>query len=359
MNIVERAASGVPYLKKELARRISIRTGRVLTAPTTYYVIFSGKCNLACPFCTIHTAREPILSEEVMLRIVREAQELSGKGFNISLSGGEPTIYPPLYEALALSQKLGVNFGFTTNALALTPANVQKVLGYDPFNINISLESVDPQVNESLRPFREGTRRTLEAVETVLKEKERTGARVSVMIKPTIMEQNYRGLPDLVRHFGKHSKAQVNFQPYAGPRGQPFWVRDLQDLRRIFDELLDLQRQGYSVIGNEAVFDGFHRYFSNPPDTGILQYLNLNGHKRNCDLGLRSMFVWPNGDVHFCDFLHQAIGNVHRNSLSEIYYGQMADQQRQHMVRCNIDCQQTCKRPVPLLTKAKTFLKMR
>ncbi len=359
MNVVRRAASGLPYLQKELARRISIRTGSVFTTPTTYYVIFSGKCNLACPFCTIHTQVEPILPEEVMLRIIREAKELSGTGFNISLSGGEPTIYKPLYSALALSQKLGVNFGFTTNALALTQANVQKVLNYDPFNINISLESVDAKVNEGLRPFHDGTRRTLEAVELVLKEKERTGGRVSVMVKPTIMEQNYRGLPDLVRHFGKNCKAQVNFQPYSGPRGQPFWVRDLADLRRVFDELLELKRQGYSLVGDEALFDGFYNYFSNPPDTTNLQYLELNGHKRNCDIGLRSMFVFPNGDVHFCDFLKQAIGNVHRNSLSDIYYGEMANQQRSGMVYCNIDCQQTCKRPVPLWVKARTYLKMR
>jgi MoaA/NifB/PqqE/SkfB family radical SAM enzyme len=359
MNVVTRAVSGLPYLQKELARRLSIRTGRVFTTPTTYYVIFSGKCNLACPFCTIHTAVEPILPEEAMLRIIREAKELSGTGFNISLSGGEPTIYKPLYSALALSQKLGVNFGFTTNALALTSTNVQKALGYDPFNINISLESVDAKVNESLRPFQDGTRRTLEAVEMVLKEKERTGARVSVMVKPTIMEQNYRGLPDLVRYFGKNSKAQVNFQPYAGPRNAPFWVRDLQDLRRVFDELLDLKRQGYSLVGDAALFDGFHQYFSNPPDAANLQYLELGGHKRNCDIGLRSMFVFPNGDVHFCDFLKQAVGNVHRNSLSEIYYGETADEQRHGMVHCNIDCQQTCKRPIPLLVKAKTYLKMR
>jgi MoaA/NifB/PqqE/SkfB family radical SAM enzyme len=252
-----------------------------------------------------------------------------------------------------------VDFGFTTNGLALTPANVQKVLSYDPFNINISLESVDPKVNETLRPFHEGTRRTLDAVEAVLKEKERTGARVSVMVKPTIMEQNYRGLPDLVRHFGRHSKVQVNLQPYTGRSGQPFWVHDLQDLRRVFNELLDLRREGYSVVGDEALFDGFYEYFSNPPDVAGLQYLELGGQKRNCDIGLRTMFISPNGDVEFCDSLKQPIGNVHRNSLSEIYYGQAADQQRRRMVYCSIDCQATCKRPVPLLVKAKTYLKMR
>ena len=353
-----RCIQGMPYLRKELARRISIRTGKVLVAPTTYYVIFSGRCNLACPFCTIHTAVEPILPDEVMLRIVRQAAELSGSGFSISLSGGEPMIYPALYPALELAQKLGIDFGFTTNGLALTRANVQRVVAYNPFNINVSIESADAKINEALRPFPNGTKRSLDAVDWLSEEKERTGSRLSLIVKPTIMEQNYRSLPDLVRHFGKHSKVQINFQPYVGPREQPFWVKDLARLAEVFAELQALQREGYSIIGNQQTFEGFLAYMSNPPLQGNLSYLDLQGHKRNCDIGLRSMFIFPNGEVHFCDFLSQPIGNVHQQSLAEIYSGKIADAQRRRMVFCNIDCQQACKRPVPLWVKAKTFLKM-
>jgi MoaA/NifB/PqqE/SkfB family radical SAM enzyme len=359
MNVINRAVSGLPYLKKELARRVSLSTGKVLATPTIYYVIFSGRCNLACTFCEIYKEVDPVLPEEVMLRIIREAKELSGSGFNISLSGGEPTIYKALYPALALAQELGVDFGFTTNGLALTPAIVQKIVGHNPFNVNISLESIDPKVNESLRPFKDGTRRTLEGIDNLLKEKERTGSRVSIMVKPTIMEQNYRGLPDLVRHFGKNSRVQVNFQPYVGLKHQPFWVKDLQDLRRVFEELLELRRAGYSVVGDETQFEGFHRWLSNPPQMDSLHFLDLGGQKRNCDIGLRNMFIHPNGEVRFCDYLKQSIGNVHKNSLAEIYYGQVAGGQRRRMVYCNIDCQLSCQRPTPLLVKARTYLRMR
>ena len=71
-----------------------------------------------------------MLTREEMLRIIHEAKELSGSGFNISLSGGEPTIFKPLYECLEVSQKLGVNFGFTTNALGLTKNNIERLLSY-------------------------------------------------------------------------------------------------------------------------------------------------------------------------------------------------------------------------------------
>jgi len=358
MRIARQVIKGIPYLRKELAKRMSLQTGRVFATPSTYYVIFSGRCNIACPFCVIHKQVEPTIPAEGMLRIVREAKELSGSGFNISLSGGEPMIYKPLYETLELAHKLGVNFGFTTNGLALTPANVQRALAFDPFNINISLESVDPKVNETLRPFPDGTRKTLEGIDHLLKEKDRTGSRVSIIVKPTIMEQNYRSLPDLVRYFGKHSQVQVNFQPFVGNKGERFWVHDAQDLRRVFDELLDLRRAGCSVVGDAAQFQGFWDYLSDPPNNETTRHFELHGHKRNCDIGLRTMFIYPNGDAFFCDFLKKPIGNIHQKSLSEIYYGETANKQRRVMIYCNIDCQQACKRPTPLWVKARAFLKM-
>jgi len=47
----------------------------------------------------------------------REAKELSRSGFNVQTSGGEPMIYQPLYDALALTHKLGVNFALQQGAM--------------------------------------------------------------------------------------------------------------------------------------------------------------------------------------------------------------------------------------------------
>src|SRR5690349_15806888 len=183
---------GMPYVRKEFGRSLSLRTGRVLSTPQMYYVIFSGRCNVACTFCTIYKEVEPMLSGEVMLRIVREARDLSGSGFNISLSGGEPMIYRPLYDVLELARDLKINFGFTTNGYLLTKQNVAKALECGLFNINISIESVTPEVNESVRPRKNGTQQTLEGIDNLVEEKRRTGSRVSIIVKTTIMEQNYR-----------------------------------------------------------------------------------------------------------------------------------------------------------------------
>lgn len=357
-SLVGRAVEGLPYLKKEMGRRLSLWSGRALTTPTSYYVISTGRCNIACPFCQIHKKPDPILSDEVLFRIVRQAKELSGTGFHISLSGGEPSAYAPLFELLELSQRLGVNFGFTTNGLALTRKNVARIIAADPFNVNVSMESVDPKVNDALRPFPEGTKRVLEGLQCLVEEKRRSGARTSIFVKTTIMEQNYRTLPDLVRHFGKDSGVQVNFQPYWGLPEAPFWVQDLARLAEIIAELKALRRDGYPIVGNDQTLDGFLDYLKNPPLEGKARYFDLHGEKRNCDVGLRNMFIKPTGDVYFCGALEGFLGNIHEQTLSEMYYGEIARRQRRAMIYCNIDCQQTCIRPTPLSVKVKAFLKM-
>ena len=358
IRMAKQVVRGLPYLEKEVTRRLSVQTGRTVATPSTYYVIFSGKCNLACTFCTIYKEREPILTEEIMHRIVRESKELSKRGFNVSLSGGEPTIFKPIYSTLELAQKLGVNFGFTTNGIALTKPNVERLLSYDPFNINLSLESVDPAVNESVRPMAGGTARTLAGIDNLLAEKARIGSRVSLIVKPTILEQNYRTLPALVRHFGRNSQVQINFQPYVGKRGDPHWVQDLNALRAVMDELRGLHAEGYPIIGGDDIFKNFFDYLSNPPTDGDMRFLDLCGEKRNCDIGYRTMGIYPNGDVFLCELLRKPVGNIHRQSLSEIYYGNDSNRARGIMVSCNIDCQRTCQRPTPLLSKAKAFMRM-
>jgi hypothetical protein len=158
-------------------------------------------------------------------------------------------------------------------------------------------------------------------------------------------------LPELLENAVKHNAASVT---------RPLDVTLRRDGHAlvVFDELIELRNAGYPLLGDERQFQRFWDYLADPPLEDDRRHLDLGGEKRNCDIGLRSMFIYPNGDVFFCDFLKQPIGNIYKNSLEEIYRGDTADAQRDRMITCNVDCQQTCKRPIPLMEKARTFLRM-
>jgi MoaA/NifB/PqqE/SkfB family radical SAM enzyme len=358
--LVRQAWRGIPHLRKEIAGKVSLRTRLTLTTPAAYYVIFGTRCNTRCSFCfyASNQSQGPELPSEVLLRLLRECKELSEGGFHISLSGGEPLIYRPLFDGLQLAQQLGVNLGFTTNGYLLTHENAKRVACYNPFNVNVSLESVNPQINEQLRPMKDGTKKTLAGIDNLLAEKHRTASRMNVVVKPTIMEHNYRSLPDLVRHFGKKKDVLILLQPYAGTGDSHFWVKDLESLDRIFDELLALQSEGYGLIGDARSFQEFLDYFRSPITEDDRGRLDLQKKKRYpCSVGVRIMTILGTGKVYFCDILNE-IGDVYQHSLKDIWYSTVATERRQAVLRCNNNCQYTCTRKVPLMIKVTACLKM-
>jgi len=358
-NTLQRCWEGWPYLKKELSRMLSVKTGGLWAAPSSYYVICTGRCNLRCTYCPqtpSRTANAIELPRETMLRLVRETKQLSGSGYNISVSGGEPLVYKPIYEAMELAHQLGVNFGITTNGLLLTPANIKRVVGANPFNINISLESVIPEVNEQMRPTAGATAIALRAIDNLLAEKARAGARFGVFIKPTITEINYRSLPQMIRHFGKDGQVQVNPQNFywvAG--GEQFWIKDADNFSAVIEELISLKKEGYSLMPSPEALRGMVDYFRNPPRAN--NELPGTVPAKNCTIGYRSLFINPDGRTFFCEPLG-IIGNINEASLPSLWRGSEARRKRRAALKCRIDCQMTCRRSVSLATKAKIFLRM-
>jgi MoaA/NifB/PqqE/SkfB family radical SAM enzyme len=342
---------------------VSMQTGLSLSTPSTYYLVFGWRCDGKCRFCWMGEYKSPetldVLPGEVLLRVLRETKELSGTGYNISVSGGEPLIYKPTFELLELAHQLSVNVGITTNGYHLNSANVERIMACNPFNINVSLESVDPAVNESIRAVPRGTAKTLKGIETVVEEKRRRGARTTVIVKPTITELNYRQLPDLVRYFGKDGTVSVNMQPlFPDKMGEPFWIKDFDDLGRVMEELVSLRNDGYSLLTDAETLRGFPSYFRKGPNQreGAQQSPELP--PKRCSVGYRNMLIYPDGKVFLCQLVNKEIGNLHDGrTLSQMWHASLASKQRRAMLKCRLDCQLSCTRSTPLWTKVRAFLR--
>jgi MoaA/NifB/PqqE/SkfB family radical SAM enzyme len=356
---MKKYAQGMAYLKRDILREISVKTDIMCATPATYYVFCTLQCNFRCIFCPQtygHSTDFNELPREVMLRIIRESKELSGSGYHISVSGGETLTYKPIFEALELAHKLEVDFGITTNGSLLTTENIKRIVGADPFNINISLESVDPAINERMRPTPGATKRVLDAIDGLLAEKERTGARFGIFIKPTVTEMNYRSLPQMVRHFGKNAKVQINPQAFSMIEGgEQFWIKNADEFGAIVDELIALRQEGYFIVPSKEMLHGMIAYFRSSPSPERLVMKKAN--QQACRIGFRNLFICQDGKAFFCRPLG-GIGNILNTSLRDVWFGSEAQQKRHEALRCKIDCQVACRRPISLFTKAKAFLSM-
>jgi sulfatase maturation enzyme AslB (radical SAM superfamily) len=80
------------------------------------------RCNLACLHCYSSSSPQSadILSPQVLSRAL---EVLSEEGFNVvSISGGEPLLYKPLFEVLRFARSLGMTVTLTTNGMLLNEA---------------------------------------------------------------------------------------------------------------------------------------------------------------------------------------------------------------------------------------------
>jgi len=72
---------------------------------------------------------------------------------------------------------------------------------------------------------------------------------VSVIIKPAMMEQNYRTLPRWFAIWQANPRYKSISSRTAAKRGNPHWIKDLASLRAVLDELIALHREGYPIVG--------------------------------------------------------------------------------------------------------------
>ncbi len=124
------------------------------------HVELTNKCNFSCTFCpdSKMSRKRGYMSEDLARSALEQisALDLAEKvTFHVM---GEPLLHPNLFEILDHARDLGLPVGLTTNGALLTKKTIRKLAERDLHQIDISLQTPDP---ESFRATR-GTRMDFE-----------------------------------------------------------------------------------------------------------------------------------------------------------------------------------------------------
>jgi MoaA/NifB/PqqE/SkfB family radical SAM enzyme len=362
---------GIPYLLNEFRIFVSEHTPFFVAVPRSVYFSFGSRCNAFCVMCAIgrnaaagKPAGGPELTEEESLRMLREIRELCGKGVLVSLTGGEPLLYAPIYRMIELSNELGINFSFTTNGYLLDEARIRKIAAIEPFGIGISVESLDAQINERIRPYKggEGTAKTIRAIDDLIRIRKELKKNYRINIKTVITEVNMRTFPDLIRRYGREGGVMITPQPYATEGAtekhvEEFWVKDLEALRRVMEEVAALKKEGCNIQADENTLRDFVDYFAKGIPAGTKNPKRTSGVRRVCRIGDTTVFILPAGDIRLCPYM-TPIGNLHDGrTLKQMWFGQEASRIRSQIRLCRIDCELSCTRGSSLWNRLIAFLK--
>jgi sulfatase maturation enzyme AslB (radical SAM superfamily) len=379
MNIASlprKVARGLPYLGKEVRAIISDRTPAFIAVPRTVHIWRGAPCNAKCIMCTYgflkgeayrQLAYTPF-TDEMMPRALDQIHELCGRGTLVSYMGGEPTISRRISDWIEQAGRLGLDFRFTTNGYTMTEEMARRFVAAGLFNIGVSFESLDPKINEVIRPHRDGTAKTLRCIELLLQERQRQRKYISINIKTVLTEINLESFIEMAKRFAKIDGVMCTPQVFEPLDEMPqatrelLAIKDSSRLQKVADQIREMKKDGYAIHVTEQALKEMVRQCSENKDLSATMHhknFEMDPSEPECNIGTDNMWI-DQGMVKLCPY-HPPIGNFVTDSdktLKQMWQSEITRRVRAQTRACRRLCTISCLRRTPLSHKVSTFLKI-
>jgi mycofactocin biosynthetic radical S-adenosylmethionine protein MftC len=256
------------------------------------------RCNLDCFFCynDLGLRGEP-LSTEQYLRFFEDLADL--QVLNLTLSGGEPLAHPDFLKLGARARELGFVVRVKSNGHALRGEMARRVRDeVDPFLIEVSLHGATAATHDLQTRVPGSFERLLANLREVLD----LGMRVKINSTLTRWnEDEAEGMLDLAASLGLPIQIDPEVTPKDDGDREPLSIAPSREgVRRLFD----LQMERAVSVARGA-------------DDGTLP----TPVEKHCGAGSAGVAVDPFGNVYPCVQWRRAVGNLHRQSIGEIWTG--------------------------------------
>lgn len=335
------------HLEGELRDALYVKSdGKVdVTKPRRFYGILNERCNLRCQGCHYWRLENYVdeMGPEEWIRVLADIKDFVGS-YHINFSGGEPLLKHGLFDILNYCRDNGILAGMTTNGIILRDRQAAQLVEARLFTVNVSLDGFKAETHDLQRGVKgsyNGVRRTVDLMQ---KHSKATGIPVPLVIKPTVSRLNFREMPELVKLVSDLNVNGILFQPvsdWGTAEAKNLWIDDIDALREVVSELLELKKQGYPILSADWHIEDWVRHFQKVPR-------EVPADDVQCWVGLTTLVIKTDGQLHNCHTL-APIGNVREGSMRDIWYGTTAKERREESVSCTIACSENCtiKRSIP------------
>ncbi len=266
-------------------------------------------CQSACKHCNIWQKPVEHLSLDAIQRIMMS--RCVTRQTTVGLEGGEFVLHPQAMEIMAWFHEHHPNYTLLSNCL--TPRRViDAVRLYHPRHLYVSLDG-GRETYQRMRG-RDGYERVIQVVETL---KDEVPLSLMFCLSPWNSFDDMAFVIDVAKHY----KVDVRIGIY-GTMAFFDTTSELLKASDYVDKIPPSIRQTQENFDFVALYD---------------QWRNGNLRLR-CQSIMCSLVVHTNGDVPLCQNLDVVLGNIHRQSLDEIFNGcQSCQTQSQYSKNCN-DC---------------------
>lgn len=199
------------------------------------------KCNFRCPFCNVFENEK--CSELNLEEAKKLADSLVGKSDVVSISGGEPTVYPYLVELIEYMSAEHPGLNLQTNAVLVTKEKADEFAAAGLATAFVNLPSHIPSVYAELTDTGpEFLDKAIEGIRAMI------DAGIPVTVNLVINEVNRESLSEYLKFIHKELPRVkvVNFsviQPHGMAKKNSHLVPDYRDLKEQLKNAIDLSEK--------------------------------------------------------------------------------------------------------------------
>ena len=267
------------------------------------------RCNNDCLHC--YNARPRSYREldtPSWYRIIDQLWDLAIP--HIVFTGGEPTLRKDLPQLITYAEKKGQITGINTNGRNLAKKEYLQTLvdaGLD--HIQITLESVNPQIHDQMVNFKGAWNQTVEGIRNA------ASAGVYMMTNTTMLTTNVHTIADTLDFLAELGVPTVGLNAliYSGKGSQVgTGLRENQ-----LAELLEMAKEKTTQHQQKMIWYTPTQYCRFNPLTHELGI-------KSCSAALYNMCIEPDGAVLPCQSYYQSLGNILEKPWKEIWQHPLA-----------------------------------
>lgn len=310
--------------------------------PKTCLLTVTNRCVLRCKMCNLWQldTSEDEISIEDCKRLVDSLKRFNTEPIDIHIIGGESLIKKGILELVKYISKRGHRTVITSSGYPINKHMARKIVDSGLNTLNLSLDSLNPEVHDFLRGSKGCFQRVMNAIEYFGQIRHR---RMSLGINSIIAAANLDSIIELTEWVQQDKRINSFYlmavmRPFGSDLGWDWqenkafdflWPSDLAKVNATIDKLIHFKNAGYKIDNSTAHLKIFKEYFNNPQKFIKTQRCNILDHAININ---------ALGDIHICFFMRK-LGNIKTDDISERWFSEEASCIRKEMATCRNNCE--------------------
>ncbi len=314
----------------ESVAKYELRKPQIFSAPLLIVWNLTNVCNLRCEHC-YQRAAHPLPDELSLEEKIQAIDKIWDAGTSlIAFSGGEPLMAPEAFKIFKYAHDKGFHVSIATNGTLLTPANIEKLIEAGVNYIEVSLDSIHPDIHDAFRGVNGAWKRTTEGIKNAVK----LGKGVfTVGLATTVTHINFSEFEDIIKfafeELGVDKFFAFNFIPVGRGRDMATYDLSPEEREKMMSIMYKYLSKGYNVfttapqfgrvckMGTSNIYVSSH-YTAFEGEAGSLAAEYIGG----CGVGRAYAAIQPNGDLSPCVFMPQEelkFGNIIKDDLKDVW----------------------------------------